>query len=386
MKRIILGCWGTALLMALPVSAADIDPALAAIKAVQREGAGNETAAAQWKELVKHGAAVLPGLLRGFDGVDPTVANWLRTAVDAICENELAAGRKIPGTALEAFIKDSKGDSRARTLALDWLLKVDADAKKRLLPDMVDDPSAGVRREAIAYSIQLGHLLGNNSDAARRAHFQKLFESARDVDQVEAIAKTVKELGGGDVDVVGHLGLIVRWELAGPFDNTGMKAFNSPLPKVEAWTEHATGHPRAQVELYRALGKTRGVTDGKKDAIYAVARTVIESPADRAAEIRVGTKNAIKIFCNGNEVFGREEYHHGYKLDQHRAKVMLKSGTNEIMLKILQDDRTFDWTVEWEFQCRVCDAIGGAIPMKVLSAPTAVPVKPAPPQPKKESK
>jgi hypothetical protein len=211
-----------------------------------------------------------------------------------------------------------------------------------------------------------------------------LFVSARDVDQVEEIAKKIKSLGGDEPSVLNHLGLITRWELAGPFDNTGMKAFSESLPKVESWKEWATAHPRAMVELYQALGKKKGVENDKKDAIYALARTVIESPIEREVEIRAGTKNAVKIYVNGKEIFGRDEYHHGYKLDQHKAKATLKAGKNEIMLKVLQDDRTFNWTVEWEFQCRVCDSIGGTVPLKVLTAPNATPMKPV--EPKKEKK
>jgi len=366
--------------------AAELDSALAAIKAVQREGAGNEQAAARWKELVNAGPEAVTAILQGFDGADPTVANWLRTAIDAICDTELAAGRKLPADRLESFIKETRGDPRARTLALEWLLRVDAGAKKRLLPGMVDDPSAGVRREAIAFAMELGKALGTNSGDDQREYFKKLFSSARDVDQVEAIAKTIKEIGGGEVDVIGHLGLITRWELAGPFDNSGLKGFAAPLPKVEAWKEYATAYPRATVELYQALGKEKGVKNGKKDAVYALARTVIESPTDRPAEIRAASANAIKIYVNGEEVFARDEYHHGDKLDQHRAKVALKAGKNEIILKVLQDAWTYDWTVNWQFQCRVCDSIGGAIPMKVLTSPNAVPMKPVPPKPKKESK
>ena len=86
----------------------------------------------------------------------------------------------------------------------------------------------------------------------------------------------------------------------------------------------------------------------------------------------------MKIYLNGEEVFARNEYHHGQKLDQHSARVMLKKGRNEVILKICQDDWTFEWTFPWQFQCRVCDEIGGAVPIKVLTAPKAVPVKPQP--------
>src|SRR5262249_22385810 len=195
------------------------------------------------------------------------------------------------------------------------------------------------------------------------------------------IAKKLTDLGEKDVDVIGHLGLVTRWEIAGPFDNSKLKGYAAPLPKVEKWTEFATGHPRASVDLYQALGKDHPVKDKPKDAVYAVCRTEIESPAERPVEVRLATQNAVRVYVNGAEAFSREEYHHGTKLDQHVARVTLKKGRNEILLKVCQDDLTMEWTLVWSFQCRVCDAIGGAVPFTVLTAPNAIPVKPEPPKP-----
>src|SRR5262249_43119689 len=156
----------------------------------------------------------------------------------------------------------------------------------RLLPKLLDDPSAGLRREAVAYGITMGTILGTNSGEAERAHYRKLFAAARDIDQVEAIAKTLNDYGEKEVNVVGHLGLITRWEIAGPFDNSKLKGYAASLPKVEKWTEFATGHPRASVDLYQALGKEHPVKDVKKDAVYALCRTEIESPTEQPAEVR----------------------------------------------------------------------------------------------------
>jgi len=373
-----------ALLEVSATTASEADAALSTIKSVKREGAGNEQAAAAWKALVKQGPDAVPAILAAFDGADATVANWLRSAIDAIAEREQADGRKLDAGKLEMFLKDTKRDPRARAFALELLAQADPEARARLLPGLLDDPSAGVRREAVAHAVKFADLLGSNADDRRRAEFQKLFKAARDVDQVEAIAKKIKELGGAEPDVIAHMGLITRWELAGPFDNSALKGFAATPPKVEAWKEFATGHPRAQVELYQAFGTAKGLKkDGKKDAVYALCRTEFDSPGERSAEIRLATQNAVKVYCNGGEVFSRDEYHHNQKLDQHIARVRLKKGRNEIVVKICQDDMTPDWTFAWEFQCRMCDEIGGAIPLKVLTAPNAVPVKPLPPKEKK---
>ncbi len=376
--RIMVALVAATGLMASTLSAAEIDDAVAAIKSVKRGGVGNEAAAARWKELVQAGPSAIPTMLAAFHGADATVVNWFRSAIDAIVENEANAGRKLSAETLEAFVMETKNDPRARLLAFELLERVEPDARKRLLPGMKNDPGAGLRREAIDFALKPIDLLANNSNEQLRAALRKLFVSARDVEQVETIAKKLKASGGEEPNVIEHLGLITRWEAAGPFSNAGLKGFAAPLPKVEKWREFATAEKRGLVDLYQALNKEKGVKNNKKDAVYALCRTVIDSPTARKAEVRMATENAVKIYVNGEEVFGREEYHHGQQLDQHIAHVNLKKGRNEILIKVLQDDLTFDWTVDWHFQCRVCDDIGGAIPMTVLTAPKAVPVAPKP--------
>src|SRR5262249_59222924 len=102
---------------------------------------------------------------------------------------------------------------------------------------------------------------------------------------------------------------------------------------------------------------------------------------EQAVEVRLATQNAVRVYLNGAEAFSREEYHHGTKLDQHVARVTLKKGRNEILIKVCQDDLTMEWTLVWSVQCRVCDAIGGAVPFTLLTAPDAMPGEPRPPKP-----
>jgi hypothetical protein len=49
-------------------------------------------------------------------------------------------------------------------------------------------------------------------------------------------------------------------------------------------------------------------------------------------------------------------------MDQYRSPVLLQAGTNKILLKICQNEQTEDWAQDWEFQIRVCDASGTAVP------------------------
>jgi hypothetical protein len=355
--------------------AADPGPLLQRIKAVGREGAGNVEAAAAWRELTKLGPDVLPDILTALDDADPIAANWLRNAVDAIADRALAARQPLPAAKLEAFVRDTRHAGPARRLAYEWLVRVDPAAPGRLLPGMLDDPGAELRRDAVAVVLKEAQRLRDQNDKpAAVAAFRKALTCARDRDQVEQVAKELKTLDV-PVDVTAHFGFITRWLLAGPFDNSGVAGFHAPFPPERGvdpaavyqgknkaalrWSEHVTTAPYGLVDLNKALGKHMGVT--------AYAFAVVDSPAERPVQVRVGSNNAVKVFLNGKQVFAREEYHHGMRMDQHVGAGTLKAGRNEILIKICQNQQTEEWAQSWSFQARVSDAIGGAVPVKVAT-------------------
>lgn len=91
------------------------------------------------------------------------------------------------------------------------------------------------------------------------------------------------------------------------------------------------------------------------------AFTEFNAAAAGPAELRLGCKNGWKVWFNGALLFGRDEYHRGARIDQYRLPVTLKAGKNTILVKACQNEEVKDWTKEWEFQLRVCDASGTAI-------------------------
>jgi hypothetical protein len=101
-------------------------------------------------------------------------------------------------------------------------------------------------------------------------------------------------------------------------------------------------------------------------AAYAFA--AVHSAAEQPVQIRAASNNAVKIFLNGKQIFFREEYHHGMAMDQHVGFGVLKAGRNEVLIKICQNEQTDDWAQSWSFQLRVCDAVGSAVPLKLVSA------------------
>jgi hypothetical protein len=352
----------------------DVGRLVARIRGVGAEGAGNAAAAAAWRDLARLGADALPEVLVGLDGADPVAANWLRAVVDAIAERETGAGRELPADKLEAFVKDTRHSPVGRRLAYEWLARVDKTAPGRLLPGLLDDPSTELRRDAVAVVLDEAQArLGKGDKEGARAAFRKALAPARDPDQVEVIAKALAGLGE-PVDLAAHFGLIRSWHVVGPFDNAGGKGFDTafgPESKTDVaapfagkggqevcWAEHTTADPRGNVDLNKVVGKCRGAV--------AYARAVVDLPAARDVELRAATENALKMFVNGKAVFAREEYHHGKSFDQHVARISLRRGRNTILLKVCQNEQTDAWARAWDFQLRVCDAVGGAVPLTVV--------------------
>lgn len=343
------------------------------ILTVGREGEGNTKASAAWRELTQLGPDALFQILSAFDQADPVAANWLRSAVDAIAERELTNGRPLSAAKLEAFVRETKYNGSGRRLAYEWLVKVDPAAPARLLPEMLDDPGEELRRDAVAFALQnANQLLDKNEKLTAVGAYRKLLAAARDPDQVESIAKTLKNLGQ-PVDLVAHFGFITRWQLLGPFDNTGGAGFQTACPPEKSidltmtypgkknqsltWKEHLTADPHGVVDLNKALGKHMGVTGYAYAAVY--------SKKVQPVELRAGSNNAVKIFLNGRQTYFRDEYHHGMRMDQHVGRGTLKAGQNEILIKVCHNEQKDDWAQLWSFQLRVCDALGGAVPLSV---------------------
>lgn len=359
--------------------AADVGPLLSRIKAVGGEGKGNEDAGKAWRELAQQGPEALPAILSGFDEANPIAINYLRAAVDAIAERELNAGRKLPADALEAHVRDTKRSGVGRRVAYEWLTRVDPSAPDRLLPGMLFDPGQEIRRDAVARILDEGKAsLERKDQPGAAAVYARALVAAREADQVETAAKALHDLGI-QIDLAAQLGFLQKWWLLAPFDNRGSTGFdvvNPPEEKVDLaatykgkegaeakWIEHATPSPSgvldgskvAVVDFNTAIGKQMGVT--------GYAFTAVMSDEERPVQIRVGCNNAVKVFLNGKLVVTREEYHHGAKMDQYKGQGVLKKGRNEILVKVCQNEQKDSWAQRWDFQLRICDDLGGAVPL-----------------------
>ena len=339
----------------------DLKPIMEPILGVSREGGGNRNAAQAWRQLVAEGTPAILPILGAMDGADPTASNWLRTAVDAIA----GKAEELPAKQLRKFLQEDGHSPDSRRLAFELVVKAKPKSRDALLAGMLNDPSLENRRDAIGLAM---------SEAKTAEEKKRLFDAARDKDQIDELAKALDKLGT-EVSVTEHFNFITKWHVIGPFDSNEGKGFAKKYPPEEGVELDATYSGKADVKLkwveaettdkYGELDLNKAIGPFKFAAAYAFA--AVDLPKARQAEIRVASNNAVKIFLNGTEVLAKEEYHHGYRFDQYVAPVKLAAGRNEILLKICQNNQTENWAQKWSFQCRVCDRTGGKIPMTVVA-------------------
>jgi hypothetical protein len=239
---------------------------------------------------------------------------------------------------------------------------------------MLQDPSPELRRDAVARAMDDARgLLDRGAKGPATAAYRRALSGACDKDQVDAIVQRLKALGA-PVDLAAHFGFIRTWHLVAPFDNHDGVGFQAVYPpekgvdlaavykgkggKEARWTVHTTDSPYGAVNLNKALGKQKGTV--------AYAFAAVDSPMARPVQVRVGSINAVKIFLNGKELFAREEYHHGVEMDQYVAAGTLRAGRNEVLIKVCQNEQSEDWAQDWAFQARLCDAVGAAVPFKLV--------------------
>src|SRR5262245_14859182 len=113
----LLGWLAPGLLMIAPrvfsaPAESSIEASIQAIRAVGPEGQGNAQASQAWGRWSQAKAAELPRLLAGMDGANDLALNWLRSAVEAIAERELQAGRSLPLAVLSEYLLDTRHNPR----------------------------------------------------------------------------------------------------------------------------------------------------------------------------------------------------------------------------------------------------------------------------------
>jgi hypothetical protein len=299
---------------------------------------------------------------------NPLAINYLRGAFESAADRIHKSGKSLPAAELEKFVLDRSQNARARRLAFEWVTTVDKPARERLVPGMIDDPSAELRREAVQRLIDIAKKQFEAKDEpASLASYREALRGAVDEDQVKEIVAPLRK-AGDTIDLAQHFGFVTEWRMIGPFDNRegiGFETVYAPenelnydakYPGVEgevAWKSVNTPDEYGVFDIAKSISPYKGAV------MYASAE--FEAPAPRKVQIRFGTPNAWKIWVNGQPLLGLEEYHRGTAMDQYRIDADLKPGKNVILFKILQNEQKEDWAQAYQFQLRVCDNSGTAI-------------------------
>jgi hypothetical protein len=342
-----------------------MDDAIKTIRSVGPEGQGNAASSAAWRTLSQANVQSLPALLAGMDGANELALNWLRSAVETVAARADQKGEKLPVSALEQFVRERNHHPRARRAAYELIAGAEPKTARRLLDGMLDDPSPELRREAVQRLIaEANELRATGNTNAAVARYESALKPARDLDQIEDIARTLRDLGK-PVELRDVFGWVSDWRVIGPFDNTGGAGYARMFPPEETidlsaqydgksgpvrWKEFTVTDDYGKVDFNKPLGALKEVT--------GYAWTEIRSEQARQVELRLGCKNGWKVWLNGKLLFGRDEYHRGTEIDHYRMPAELKAGRNTILVKLCQNELTPDWAKEWEFQLRITDSIG----------------------------
>lgn len=376
----------TPVALAMAGSAASAQEPLDAILKIQQGGEGVPAAQAVAEKLIA-GGTTLETVLSKIKQANPVSRNWLLALAQSIADKQDPAKTKA---LLEKILADTSGDGEVRYWALDRLAANDLALREKLLDGRTDDSSLDIRFEAIQQVMKALPTVdaAKSDDAAKQkavAGYQQLLKSARQHVQVKYIIDTLKELGY-EVDMRKHFGFVSTWQVVGPFDNrkevgfataykpeaeylqTGAENVKATYPaKGEGaqagWQPASTEKPDGTVDLNPIMLNEKGAV------VYAYA--VIESPKALKCQVRFGTPNANKIWVNGRPVTMNNVYHTGAQIDQYVAPVELKQGTNNLLLKLCQNEQTEAWAQDFSFMVRFTDETGLAIPVSQPPATVA---------------
>ncbi|MDA1050013.1 MAG: hypothetical protein O3C40_05980 [Planctomycetota bacterium] len=358
----------------------DVEALAVKLRSVGPKGEGHAEAAQAWQAIAKADADQLPAILAGMQGAGKLSENWFRAAVEAVAQRHLKQGGQLPVDALEGFLADTRQAPRARRLAYELIAGIDPSAEQRLIPGLLNDPSLELRRDAVALALKIAiaEEEAGRKDAAVKT-YAKAFAAARELDQIKEATKKLRAFEQ-PVDVPGHMGFVMDWHLIGPFDNTDSKGFDVAYPPEKqialdatykgkvgkvSWKTHRTSDEFGIVDLNEIFERPKEGTEYKltnehKGTIgYALSEFETDQP--REIEIRIGCINANKIWLNGELLTANHVYHAGMEVDQYEANGRLKKGTNQILVKICQNEQEDTWAQRWQFQLRVCDELGTAV-------------------------
>lgn len=337
-------------------------------------GAGSAEARLVARQLVRHGPEILPALLAAMNTENPVAANWLRTVFDEIYDREFAQTKRAPVSleVLKRIACDPGQQGKLRRLALHRLDGLEPEFSRGLIPTLLRDPE--FRGDAVDLAVARGDALlaaGQRPEAS--AVYHSAFQHARLPAQVRAVAGKLRAVGQKP-DIIAHMGLIVNWQLIGPFDAPGTSGFKTAFPP-EAAVDLQARYPGQGGQTLRWVSFRNADLTGELDLTKAVAQTSeavaycyaeLSVPQAVNAQVRCGADDNCTVWINSEKVLSREQWLNSSRTDRFIAPIQLRAGKNSLLVKVCQGPRHVDPTVpnNWSLQMRICAADGLGVPFQ----------------------
>jgi len=332
--------------------AVDIKSLTSEINAIGEGGKGYPAAVKAMESLSKAEPSEIPEILRQIQDDHPVAANWLRGAVESIAEKSRDSGNPLPESTYIDFIAETSNGAKARTIAFHLLKVQDEEAAEKLIPNFENDASLELRLKAVNRLMDQAKKAfeEKNEDEARKLYL-KAIGVARNANQVETIAKALKDLGE-DIDVGKQMGFLKNWYVIAPFDFDGGNGFEEAYPPEQSinlagvytgkaveelegpvtWKEVELPQGKKQIDFNKAFAPVKEVV--------GYAYTQFNSGKDQAVDLRWSSPNATRVWVNGELVASNHVYHAGSSFDQYTTRANLIEGKNDILVKVVQNEQT----------------------------------------------
>lgn len=195
----------------------------------------------------------------------------------------------------------------------------------------------------------LGELADEAPDLARvAAALGRAAEDRSAHPEVRALARirlAAVERSRGNLNrsaaLLGQLGFVGAWTVAGAFDDEGKRGFVAVYPPEQGIDLGARMAGKVREVVWRPLPAEAvvhgfvhlgaAVRPAREAVAYAVA--VVEAPRDERVQLWFGASGAAKVFVNGALALA-DPGHHPARLDQRGAAVSLRRGPNRILVKL----------------------------------------------------
>ena len=252
-----------------------------------------------------------------------------------IARSDPAVARRLLVAALD---RKAVPDTEERRQALRALGEVGGVDEVDALAQALRDRRLSGEAHNAAFKIA-ARLRGENRKAGAREVYLKVALLSPDERQIRR-AQTERKKLGATGNLAQQVGFITRWRVCGPFPNGNNSFFSAKLP-VEA-DPSALARPASWGGAERRwkplqVADTAGVVDlaqlfGKEANTGALlhARVVVKEGC--TALLKLGYEEGCVAYVNGQRVHGRAGAR--FRVDDQRAKAVLKPGANDILLKV----------------------------------------------------